>query len=123
MDQMCIDGGIGEMGCSLISGILYLAYFLFGLALIAGIVLPLVKSLQSPKELLRSAAGVLVLVVVFLVAYILSGDEVTLTTASYGITPEKSKIIGGGIITLYIVFFAAIAGLAFSMINNAIKGN
>lgn len=123
MEQACYDAGISEFGCSLISWGMYFAYFLFAIALIAGIILPLVKSIQSPKELLKSAAGVIVLVVVFLIGYGISSDEVTLTTATYGITPASSKLIGGGLITLYIVFLIAAAGLVFSMVNSALKNN
>lgn len=121
MEQICLDKGLSDFNCSLISGGLYFAYVIFAIALISVIVLPLIKSLQAPKDLIRSGAGLLLLVVIFLVAYSLSGDEVTLATASYGITPAKSKMIGAGLITLYIISFAAIAGLIFSSINRAIK--
>lgn len=123
MEQACYDSGISEFGCSLISWGLYFAYFLFAIALISGIILPLVKSMQSPKDLLKSAAGVIVLVVIFLIGYGMSSDEVTLTTATYGITPASSKLIGGGLITLYIMFLVAVGGLIFSMVNNALKNN
>lgn len=123
MEQICVDNGIGDLGCNLISWGLYIAYLLFAISLIAGIVLPLIKSLQSPKDLIKSAAGVVLLVVVFLVAYGMSGDEVTLSTAAYGVTPSSSKLIGGGLITLYIIFFGAVIGLVYSMVNSAIKNN
>jgi hypothetical protein len=123
MEQICLDNGLSDFGCGLISWGLYLAYLLFTVAVVAGVVLPLVKSMQSPKDLLKSALGVGVLVVVFLIAYSISGDEVTAATAPYGLTPEKSKLIGGGIITLYIVFLTAFGGLIFSMINSALKNN
>ncbi|MBL7851953.1 MAG: hypothetical protein JNN04_13715 [Cyclobacteriaceae bacterium] len=123
MEQMCFDNGISDLGCNLISWGLYFSYFLFAIALISGIILPLIKSIQSPKELLKSAAGVVVLVVVFVVAYSISGDEVTLSTASYGVTPSSSKLIGGGLITLYIIFLVAVAGLVYSMVNSALKNN
>jgi len=121
MEQMCIDNGISDLGCNLISWGLYFSYILFAVALIAGIVLPLIKSIQSPKEMIKSAAGVVLVVVVFLIAYGLSGDEVTLSTASYGVTPSSSKLIGGGLITLYIIFFVAVIGLVYSMVNSALK--
>ena len=123
MDQMCLDNGLSDLACGMISWGLYLCYFLFAVAVVSGVVLPLIKSLQSPKDLLKSAAGVGVLVVVFLVAYSISGDEVTAATAPYGLTPDKSKLIGGGIITLYTVFIVAFGGLIYSMINSALKNN
>jgi len=121
MEQICLDKGLSDFNCSLISGGLYLAYVIFFIALIAVIILPLFKSLQSPKDLIRSGAGLLGLVVIFLIAYSVSGDEVSLSAASLGITPAKSKLIGAGLITLYTISLVAVAGLIFSSINRAIK--
>jgi hypothetical protein len=121
MDQACIDFGVGETGCTLISVGLYFGYFLFLIALIALIVLPTLNALKAPKELAKSAAGVVGLVVLFGVAYGLSGDEVTLKTASLGTTPESSKMIGAGLIMFYVVFLVAVAGLIYSFFHKAIK--
>lgn len=121
MEDVCVNNGISDLNCSLISGGLYLAYIIFGIAVISVIVLPLMKSLQAPKELIRSGTGILGLIVIFLIAYSLSGDEVSMASASYGITPMKSKLIGAGLITMYITAFIAVAGLVYSSINRAIK--
>jgi hypothetical protein len=121
MDQACIDFGISETGCTLISAGLYFGYFLFFIALIAVVVLPVMNALKAPKELVKSGAGLVGLVVVFLISYSLSGDEVTAKTASLGTTAESSKMIGAGLIMLYFVFFLAMIGLAYSFLNKAIK--
>ncbi len=121
MDQSCIDFGISDFGCSLISGGLYFGYLLFIVAVIALVVLPLMNAIKAPKELMRSGAGILALVVVFVVSYALSGDEVTMKTAALGTTAQGSKMIGAGLIMLYIVFFAAVLGLVYSFFHKAIK--
>lgn len=121
MDQACIDFGISDFGCSLISGGLYFGYFLFFVALAALIVLPLINALKAPKELVRSGAGILLLVVIFAVSYGVSGDEVTIKAAALGTTAQSSKMIGAGLIMLYIVFVAAVAGLIYSFFHKAIK--
>ncbi len=121
MDQACIDFGISETGCSLISAGLYFGYFLFFVALAALIALPTMNALKAPKEIAKSAAGLVALVVIFVVSYALSGDEVTLKTASYGTTAESSRLIGAGLIMFYIVFLVSIVGLVYSFFHKAIK--
>jgi len=121
METICVDNGISDFGCSLITGGMYFAYFLFIVALVASVGLPLISALKAPKDLVKSGLAVVALVVVFGVAYALSDDEVTLVTASYGVTPSSSKFIGAGLIMLYIVFFTAVAGLVYSFIAKAIK--
>jgi hypothetical protein len=121
MDQACIDFGISESGCSLISAGLYFGYFLFFIALIAVVVLPVINALKAPKELLKSGAALLALVVIFVLSYALSGDEVTVKTASLGTTAESSRLIGAGLIMLYFVFFISMIGLVYSFFHKAIK--
>lgn len=121
MDQACIDFGISETGCSLISAGLYFGYLLFFIALGALVVLPALNALKAPKEIAKSAAGMVALVVIFVVSYALSGDEVTLKTASYGTTPESSRLIGAGLIMFYIVFLVSVAGLLYSFFHKALK--
>lgn len=121
MDKACADFGVSDFGCSLISGGLYFGYLLFFVAVAALIILPLMNALKAPKELMRSGAGILVLVVIFLVSYGLSGDEVTMKTAALGTTAQSSKMIGAGLIMLYIVFFMAVIGLIYSFFHKAIK--
>lgn len=121
MEQACLDEGISEFGCSLISGGLYFGYILFFAALVSMIILPLINALKSPKDLLKSGAVLGAMVIIFLVSYSLSGDEVTLKTAAMGTTPGSSKMIGAGLIMLYVTFFVAIGGLIYSFVNKAIK--
>jgi len=121
MDQACIDFGITETGCTLISVGLYFGYFLFFVAVAALVILPTINALKAPKEVAKSAAGLVGLVVIFLISYALSGDEVTLKTASYGTTAGGSKIIVAGLIMFYIVFFISVIGLIYSFFHKAIK--
>ncbi len=121
MEQACLDNGISEFGCSLISGGMYFGYVLFIVALGAMIILPLINALKSPKELIKSGAVLGAMVLIFAVAYSLSGDEVTLRTAAMGTTPASSKMIGAGLIMLYVTFLIAIGGLIYSFVNKAFK--
>jgi len=121
MEQACIDNGISEFGCNLISVGLYVGYVIFFVAVITVVVLPLINALKAPKELLMSGAAIGGLVLIFLIGYGMSSDEVTMKAAAMGTTPFSSKMIGAGLIMLYVVFFIALIGLIYSFFHKAIK--
>ncbi|GAB1446944.1 MAG: hypothetical protein KF860_16780 [Cyclobacteriaceae bacterium] len=100
---------------------LYLGYGLLLVGLAAAIILPLVSALKAPKELLKSAMGVGALLVLFLIAYGLSGAEVTAKYTSLGVGESSSKLIGAGLTMFYFVFIIALLGIVVSEINKALK--
>ncbi len=100
---------------------LYLGYTFIIVAVAAAIVLPLINALKSPAGLLKSLAGVAGLVVVFLIAYAMSGSDVSARAASLGVTATGSKLIGAGLAMFYIVFAVSLIGVVFSEINKALK--
>ena len=100
---------------------IYVTYVLFFVALISAIVLPLINAIKNPAGLLKSLFGVGGLVVLFLVSYGLSGDEVSAKAASFGLDSGDSKLIGAGLILFYIVFVLSAVGVVFSEINKALK--
>src|SRR5690606_7374461 len=93
---------------------LYFGYTLLIVAVIAAVVLPLIKAIQSPGDLVRSLYGVVALIVVFGIAYAISDSSVRTTWAVMGISEGMSKMIGAGLITFYIVVVIAFLGLIFS---------
>ena len=121
MEQACVDEGISEFGCSLISGGLYFGYLLLFVAVVAVVVLPLMNALKAPKELLKSGAAIGGLVLLFIISYAMSGDELTLKTIALGTTAGGSKMIGAGLIMLYMIFIVAVVGLIYSFFHKAIK--
>ncbi len=118
MEQICIDKGLSEFGCSCITWGLYFYYFLGGIALLVLIVLPLRNALQAPKEMLKSAIGIGVLLAAFVVAYVISSPEVTPKMVSLGTT--DSQLIGAGLILFYIALVASVIGLIYSEIKKAL---
>ena len=61
------------------------------------------------------------LLLLFGVAYGISGSEVTTVAASLGVDAGSSKMIGAGLGMFYIVLIAGILGIVFSEINKALK--
>ncbi len=90
--------------------------------ILAAIVLPLINSLGDPKVLVKSLVGVAILGTLFLVGWLMSGDEVTPTYISYNVTSAgESKLVGGGLMMMYLLFIIAAAGVVFSEVYKALK--
>ncbi|WP_421890431.1 hypothetical protein [Marinoscillum sp.] len=96
---------------------LYASYILIVLCALAAIIIPLAQSIGDPQSLIKSGIGLGALVVVFLIGYIIAGSD----TGSADITESTSKLVGGGIISMYIFFFIALAGIVYTEISKLIK--
>lgn len=94
------------------------AFILLILAVAAAIILPLIKSFSDPRTLLKSAIGIAALAVIFLIGWSLAPSEASL---QYGVTEGTSKVIGGALTTMYILFGIAIIGIVFSEINKIVQ--
>lgn len=102
---------------------IYVAEILVVIGAIAAILMPLVKSLDNPGSLLKTGAGVAILVVVFFIAYSISDGDVLPKYAAdpFNLTPGMSKFVGGSLITVYALFILAIFGIIATEINKSIK--
>jgi len=94
---------------------LYISYALTIIAAIAAIAFPIVNAAGDPKSMIKSGAGVGALVVIFLVSWLISGDEYTAYQASeFGITAGLSKFVGGLLTMMYILTGIAIIGIIYT---------
>ncbi|MCF6351961.1 MAG: hypothetical protein L3J06_03020 [Cyclobacteriaceae bacterium] len=101
---------------------LYLAYILTIVGVVLAIVLPLIKSLDEPKQLVGTAIGVGVLLVIYGIGYLISGSEVTARYIESGVETEGlSKMIGGMLTMVYLMLGIAIVGIVYTELNKAIK--
>ena len=100
---------------------LYLGYTLVLLAAVAAVILPLINALGNPQSLLKSGAGLLLVVVLYFVAYAFSGSEVTQEYSKFDVGPELSKIVGGTLIMAYLLLGFAIIGIVFTEFNKIFK--
>jgi hypothetical protein len=99
----------------------YVFYALLFIAVALTIVFPIIHMLREPSMLLRSAIGIGVVVVLFVVSYALSDSEVNLKAAAVGITPSSSRLIGAGLIMFYITLVLSVLALIYSEISKALK--
>ncbi len=107
----------------MINILLYLAYFLAIIATAGAILMPIINAIGQPKILVKTVGGIIVLLVLFLISYGLSGNEVlsSYIATNKDMSAGLSKFVGGSLTLTYIVGFIAIVGIVFSEVYNAIK--
>ena len=94
---------------------LFASYVLIGLCALAAILLPLIQSFGDPKSLIKSGIGVGALVVVFFIAYAMADGS------SMGTTTGTSKMVGAGLITMYLATAGAIIGIVYTEVSKLFK--
>jgi len=100
---------------------LYVTYVFLAVVVVAAIVLLLINAFKAFVGFVKFLASVGGLVVIFIIAYSMSGSDLSTKAISAGLTESSSKMIGAGLALFYVVFVVAVAGVIFSEINNALK--
>jgi hypothetical protein len=101
---------------------LYASYILLAVAVLAAIILPLISALNDPKSLLKTLGGVAVLVLIFFVAYSISGGEVLPSYEKQGLhTSGASKFVGGTLFTMYSLIIIALIAIVVTEVKKAFK--
>lgn len=100
---------------------IYVAYALLGLAVVTAIVMPLIKSIGDPKSLLGGLVGILILLVIYGIAYAISQGDVTPVYMKFEVDASLSRIVGASIISMYILLGLSVLGIVFSEIYKLVS--
>jgi hypothetical protein len=100
---------------------LYLSFILLIVAIASSVLLPLLHAIKHPAGMVKSLLGIGGLVVLFIVAYSLSGSELSPKAISLGVDEAGSKMIGAGLTLFYFVLLISIIGVIYSEISKALK--
>lgn len=101
--------------------VLYIGYALILIAAAGSVILPLINSISNPKSLIQTGIGVGALIVVFLISYGLSGNEVTETYAEFNVDASGSKTIGGMLTMMYLLIGIAVVGIVYTEVTKIFK--
>lgn len=101
--------------------LMYWCYVLFAIGTASAIIFPIISMVKHPKAAKSALIGVLALVLVFVVAYMLAGDEMTDKYYDFLSGPEASRRVGTGLIAFYILAIGAIGVTIFSGISKLFK--
>ncbi len=101
---------------------LYITYVLFFIGLILAVGAPIASMIQNPGTAKGSLIGVIGIGVIFLIGYLLSAGEVKPAYEMFGITTETgSKLVGGSIISMYILIIIAFIAIIWDSVGKFFK--
>lgn len=100
---------------------LYVMAFLLIASVGALIILEILNLLKDSKALMFAGAVIVGLVVLFFISYSLSSGNVTTKYTAHGVDEGSSRLIGAGLIMLYIFLFGSIVGMIVSEIYKMLK--
>lgn len=87
-------------------------YFVLGLAAVLAVLMPLYNMIKNPKAMVRSLAGMGVVVVVILVCYIMADDTPLVTVANATFDNKASLLLSDtGLYATYFAFAVAIIAI------------
>lgn len=101
--------------------VIYWCYALFAIGAASAIIFPIITMIKHPKGAKSALIGVLALVLVFVIAYALAGDEMTDKYYDFISGPEASRRVGTGLIAFYILAIGAIGVTIYSGISKLFK--
>ena len=101
--------------------VLYFGYFMVLVAAVLAIGFPLYIASKNPKSLITSGIGLGSILVLFFIAWLISGNEVNASYAEFGVDSSLSKMIGGLITLVYLLIGIAVSGIIYSEISKTFK--
>ncbi|NJO03212.1 MAG: hypothetical protein HC880_17385 [Bacteroidia bacterium] len=100
---------------------LYTTYF-YLIAAIVGIAVGfIVTAILDPRGILKSIIGVIVLAVIWGIAYAIAGNEVTDVYTRFNVNASLSKYIGSALILTYSLFILGILSIIYTEVSSAFK--
>ena len=97
------------------------AYVVFFITIGLLIIFSIYQISKNLKSSIGAIFGVLVLVIVAIIGYFVSPDQLTDTAIKMQTSPTEMKWIGAGLIVFYFVFFGTILAIVGSFVMNTIK--
>ena len=105
----------------LVDVILYFGYGMVMVGAVLAIGFPLWIASKNPKSLAGTGMGLGSIFALFLIAWLLSGNEVHSSYSEFGVDASLSKFIGGMLILVYMLVGLAVSGIIYSEITKSLK--
>jgi hypothetical protein len=100
---------------------LYLNDILLIASLSFVIILEVFNLLKDPKALMKTGILIVGLVILFFISYSLSSGDVSVRYAANGVDEGSSRLIGAGLVMLYIFLFVSIGTVVISELYKFFK--
>tara|TARA_B100001093_G_scaffold436453_1_gene434857 strand:- start:457 stop:786 length:330 start_codon:yes stop_codon:yes gene_type:complete len=99
--------------------VLYFGYFMVAVAALLAVGFPLYIASKNPKSLVSSGMGLGSILILFLFAWLISGNEVYPSYVEFGVDETLSKFIGGMLNLVYMLAGIAVIGIIASEFRKA----
>src|SRR3989338_4470527 len=96
---------------------LYISYLMLFCSILLIIGWPVLHAIRNPKELKKTGMALASLLVLFLISYVFSDSVVTPACEKFGLDSGDSKMVGGGLIMMYLLFVISMGGIVYTEIN------
>src|SRR5690349_16274692 len=100
---------------------LYLNDILLIVSIAALFLLEIFNLIKDPKALVKTGILIVGLLVLFFISYSVSSGAVTAKYTAMGVDEGSSKLIGAGLVMLYIFLFVSIAAMVLSEVYKLFK--
>ena len=98
-------------------------YITFFAAIAFTVVFALFHIIANIKQSYQVFIAIAIMAILIFIAYLVSSSELTASAIKMGITGSQMKMIGAGVVTCYVFFFAAVLSIIISWIINLFKKN
>ena len=120
---MTMDIVVAEDGscdnCGIVGGFIGMSYVLLGIAMVAALAGSVMTAVSDPKKMTGAGIGIGAMIVVFILSFLISSDEVL---EAYGdITATTSQMVGAGLITFYILLILAVLSIIYASVSRMLK--
>ena len=105
----------------LVDVILFFGYGMVMVGAVLAIGFPLWIASKNPKSLIGTGIGLGSNLVLFLIAWLISGIEVYSSYSEFGVDASLSKFIGGMLILVYMLVGLALSGIIYSEVTKSLK--
>ncbi len=97
------------------------AMFMVIIGAIAAVVLPLIKSFSNPKSLVGTLGGLVILGLIYLIGYGMTGDVLSNASVKAGVDLGTEKIVEASLNMMFILIILAIAGIVVSYVMKLVN--
>lgn len=104
-----------------LDGALWITYILILLSAAAAVIYGIVNVISNPKKNMGAVLGVVVMAIVFLVAYYGFADDYVPPKFLTTVSGTESLLAGAGLMTLYAVVIVTLAAVVYAEISRILK--